>query len=212
MAASVAAVDACHKAPPPPPPAPAFNADSAKRVADSIAAANAAKARAQREADSAAAAARARADSIAAAQRRAAEAAAAARAAAEAAAKETAELRTVLTTMVHFDFDKADLRDDAKADLDAKLPILRSNPAVTLRIAGNTDDRGSEEYNLALGQRRAVSAKQYLVDRGIAATRIETISYGLERKLCQEKTEACWAQNRRDEFEITAGGDNIKKP
>jgi peptidoglycan-associated lipoprotein len=206
---SVVMVDACHKAPPPAPAAPAPNQDSIARA--QAAAAAAAKAAADAAAAKAAAdkAAADAAAAKAAADRAAADAAA--RALADA-ARDLAAMTTTLKAVVHFDYDKAELRDDSKATLDAKLPILRANPAVTLRIAGNTDDRGSDEYNLALGQRRALAAKQYLVDRGIAASRIETISNGLERKLCQEENESCWSQNRRDEFEITAGGNNLKKP
>ena len=183
--------------------------DSIARAKAAADAAARSRSRCRREAAADAAAAKAAADAAAA---KAAADAAAARAAAEAAARDLAAMTATLTAVVHFDYDKSELRDDAKSSLDAKLPIMRANPAVTLRIAGNTDDRGSDEYNLALGQRRALAAKQYLVDRGIAANRIETISYGLEHKLCQEKNDACWSQNRRDEFEITAGGNNLKKP
>ena len=81
-----------------------------------------------------------------------------------------------------------------------------------MRIAGHADERGSTEYNLALGTQRAAQAKRYLVERGVAAARIETTSFGEERPVCTENTEACWAQNRRDEFEITAGGPMFTKP
>jgi len=93
--------------------------------------------------------------------------------------------------------------------LDAKLPILRANPNMRIRIEGNCDDRGSEEYNLALGQRRAAAAKRYLTDFGIDAGRIDIISYGHERPVCSQGSDECWSQNRRDEFVIVAGGDNI---
>src|SRR6185312_14892320 len=98
----------------------------------------------------------------------------------------------------------------ARATLDAKIAALSANPDVKLRVAGNTDDRGSDEYNLALGQRRAASAKRYLTDHGITADRIDVISYGEERPVATGEDEAAWSQNRRDEFEITAGGDNLK--
>jgi peptidoglycan-associated lipoprotein len=149
-------------------------------------------------------------DSLAAidAARRAEEAAARARAdsAAKAAAAQAA-MRASLTAVIHFDFDKSDLRPEDQAVLDAKVPILMANPSVTLRIAGNTDERGSTEYNLALGQRRAATAKRYLTDHGVPDARLETVSYGEERPLCTDHDESCWSQNRRDEFTITAGAD-----
>ena len=123
-----------------------------------------------------------------------------------------ANVRNMLIAVVHFDLDQADLRSDATAALDAKIPILQANPTVTLRIAGHTDERGSDEYNLALGQRRAAAAKRYLVEHGIAESRLETISYGEERPVAQGHDEDAWAQNRRAEFEITAGGQTLKRP
>lgn len=189
---SVVALDACHRKQPvvAPTPAPTPNQDSidaARRRADSIAAAEAAAARQ-----------RALQDSIANAN-------AAASAAAEG-------LRTTLTQAIHFDFDRSDLRDDARAALDAKVPVLQANPSVTLRITGNTDERGSTEYNLALGERRAAEAKRYLTAHGIADGRIETVSNGEEKPLCTDHDESCWSQNRRDEFAITAGGDRLVRP
>jgi peptidoglycan-associated lipoprotein len=79
-------------------------------------------------------------------------------------------------------------------------------------VSGHTDERGSDEYNLALGQRRAAAAKAYLVQHGIADSRIETISYGEERPVAQGSDDAAYAQNRRAEFEITAGGQMLRKP
>lgn len=150
--------------------------------------------------------ARQRADSIAAAERAARETAAASdrRSAGEAAA--------VLAQKVYFDYDRDNLRDDARATLDAKVPILIANPSVTLAITGHTDERGTAEYNLALGQRRAAAAKQYLVQHGIADSRIETVSYGEERPVAQGSDEGAYAQNRRAEFEITAGPQTLKAP
>jgi peptidoglycan-associated lipoprotein len=192
-ALSVAAISACHKTPPAPAPTPATrgpDADSARRAQEDAAR--------RAEADRLA---RARADSIANAQRMAADAASAA-----------ATLRSTLTATVHFDYDQADLRPDDKATLDAKIPILQANTGVTIRISGHTDERGSDEYNLALGQRRAAAAKAYLVQHGIADARIETISYGEERPIAQGSDDSAYAQNRRAEFEITAGGNSLKKP
>jgi len=83
---------------------------------------------------------------------------------------------------------------------------------VAIRISGHADERGSSEYNLALGQRRAAAAKRYLVERGVAESRVETTSFGEERPACTSADESCYAQNRRDEFEITAGGPNLVRP
>ena len=147
------------------------------------------------------AAARRRADSIAAAE-----------ASMRDAAGVAASLRTTLTATVHFEYDQSDLRPEDKALLDAKIPILQANTGVTIRVAGHTDERGSDEYNLALGQRRAAAAKAYLVQHGIAESRIETISYGEERPVAQGSDEGAFGQNRRAEFEITAGGQNLRRP
>ncbi len=124
----------------------------------------------------------------------------------------TEEVRTMLATMIHVDFDRATLRGEDTGVLDDKIKILQANPNVHIRISGHCDERGSDEYNLALGNRRATAAKQYLVSHGIDASRIETVSYGEERPLAQGHDESAWTQNRRDEFEITAGGDALTKP
>jgi peptidoglycan-associated lipoprotein len=114
-----------------------------------------------------------------------------------------------LAAMIHFDYDKADVRSEDQALLDHKAAILQANSNVKLRIGGHTDDRGSDEYNLALGNRRAAAAKRYLENKGIDGSRLEAVSYGEERPLAQGNDEGAWSQNRRDEFEITAGGDNL---
>jgi len=113
--------------------------------------------------------------------------------------------RDVLTEMVFFDFDMAEIRPDARASLDAKVQILREESNVRLRIEGHADERGSTEYNLALGLRRAEAVKNYFVSFGLSADRFETISYGEERPLVRESSEAAWARNRRGEFQILAG-------
>jgi peptidoglycan-associated lipoprotein len=118
--------------------------------------------------------------------------------------------RNVLTQMTFFDFDKADLSDQDRTALDAKLPILAANPAVQIRVDGNCDDRGSDEYNLALGQRRATASKRYLIDHGIEEMRITVISFGKERPIATGDTEGAWAQNRNDQFEIVSGGDQLR--
>jgi peptidoglycan-associated lipoprotein len=110
-----------------------------------------------------------------------------------------------LTATVYFDYDRSDITDETRTKLDAKVPILTQNGAVKIRIAGHTDSRGSDEYNLALGQRRAAAAKRYLTDRGIDGSRIEIVSFGEERPTCSDESDTCFSRNRRDEFEITAG-------
>jgi peptidoglycan-associated lipoprotein len=135
-----------------------------------------------------------------------------ARAAEEAARRNSESLRATLAAPINFDFDRSELRDDARASLDAKIPILLANSNVTIRIGGHADERGSSEYNLALGQRRAATAKRYLVERGVAEGRIETTSFGEERPVCTESAEMCWSQNRRDEFEMTGGGPTLSPP
>ncbi len=153
-------------------------------------------------------------DSIAAFEKRRADSIAAAAAAAEAAAKEAAlrATRATLAAAVYFEYDSDELSGDARSTLDAKLPILRANPGLRLRIAGNTDERGSDEYNLALGQRRAAAVKRYLSDQGIDGDRMDIISYGEERPAVTESNEEAWRMNRRAEFEITAGGDQLVAP
>ena len=120
--------------------------------------------------------------------------------------------RATLNAPVYFDYDAADLRDDARGVLEAKLPILTANAGLRIRIAGHTDSRGSDEYNLALGQRRASAVKDWLTGRGIDGGRIEIVSFGEERPGCTEEAESCWSQNRRAEFEVTAGGERLTVP
>jgi peptidoglycan-associated lipoprotein len=121
-------------------------------------------------------------------------------------------VRTLFGTMIHFDYDRANLRSDDAAVLDQKVAILQANSGLRIRVSGHCDERGSDEYNLALGNRRANTAKQYLVSHGIEAGRIETTSYGKERPLDPAHNEQAWATNRRDEFEILSGGDNLRQP
>jgi len=172
-------------------------------------------------ADSAAAAARARADSEAAAQAERDRQAAAERERAEqqrradslaALARSSEEVRSTLATMIHFDYDKSNVRSDDTGALDQKVAILQANPELRIRVGGHCDERGSDEYNLALGNRRAQSAKQYLVSHGIDAGRIETQSWGEEKPLVDGHDESAWSQNRRDEFEVISGGDNLRRP
>lgn len=156
------------------------------------------------------------ADAAEAAKRAAAEAAAkaaAAKAAADAAAREAAAVaaaKAAFATPVYFDYDKSDIRDDQKATLEAKLPVFQANADMRIRVAGHTDNRGSDEYNLALGQRRAAEVKRYLVARGIDAGRIDVVSFGEERPAVAQDNEDAWGKNRRDEFEIIAGANPFK--
>jgi peptidoglycan-associated lipoprotein len=99
-----------------------------------------------------------------------------------------------------FDYDKADVRTDARDALSQTAQFLRSYPQLKVVIEGHCDERGSTEYNLALGDRRAASAKQFLVSLGITADRMETVSYGKERPFCSASAEQCWQQNRRAHF------------
>lgn len=103
---------------------------------------------------------------------------------------------------IYFEFDKSTLTPMAQDTLMRHAAWLRENADVTVTIEGHCDDRGTNEYNLALGDRRADSAKAFLVDLGIAASRLTTISYGEERPLCMEQNEECWAKNRRGHFAI----------
>ena len=190
VALTLFAVSACKKKPEPAPvptPPPSAPVAVAPRVnQDSIDAA-------RRAADAAAAKAATDAD----ARRR---------------ATEMESVRNAIAAKVYFDFDKDEIRDDQKVTLDAKVGILNANTAVRLRIAGHTDNRGSDEYNLALGQRRAASVQRYLVSRGLNASRFETVSFGEERPAAQGENEDAWSKNRRAEFEIIAGGDNLRMP
>ena len=108
---------------------------------------------------------------------------------------ESAALRDVF-----FDFDRYDVRTGDKGTLDENAKWLKTNQGALLLIEGHADERGTNEYNLALGERRAKATRDYLVSVGIDAGRITVISYGEERPGCTEKTEACWAKNRRAHF------------
>jgi peptidoglycan-associated lipoprotein len=104
---------------------------------------------------------------------------------------------------IYFDFDRYDLRAEARATLKANAGWLKANPAARVEIEGHADERGTNEYNLALGAKRAQAAKDYLVTLGIATGRLSTISYGEEVPVCKEKTEECWQKNRRARFVVT---------
>ena len=100
----------------------------------------------------------------------------------------------------YFDFDKADIRPDARDALAKTADLLRNYPSIRVTIEGHCDERGSTEYNLGLGDRRANAVKNYLISLGISADRMSTVSFGKEKPFCMESNEACWQQNRRGHF------------
>ncbi|MFI5279639.1 MAG: peptidoglycan-associated lipoprotein Pal [Gemmatimonadales bacterium] len=104
---------------------------------------------------------------------------------------------------VHFDYDRFDIKPEDQAVLDRKVAVLRANPRLELQVEGHCDERGPDEYNLALGERRAAATKRWLVEHGIADTRLTIISYGEERPADPGHTEEAWAKNRRAEFRVT---------
>jgi peptidoglycan-associated lipoprotein len=101
---------------------------------------------------------------------------------------------------VHFDFDRYDIRPDAATALDANARVLRARGNYLLLIEGHCDERGTSEYNLALGERRAKAAMNALVSRGVDTRRITVVSYGEDRPQCRDRNDACWAKNRRARF------------
>lgn len=103
---------------------------------------------------------------------------------------------------IHFDFDKYDIREDMRSTLDSIAVWLKKNRGVNILIEGHCDERGTNEYNLALGDKRAKATKDYLFSLGVASNRINTISYGEEKPLCTEQNEDCWQRNRRAHFVI----------
>ncbi len=112
------------------------------------------------------------------------------------------EINEIESTMIHFDFDKADLKPEAREILKKLAEWLLNHPEFNIRIEGYCDERGTEEYNLALGQRRADAAKRYLIELGVDPDRITTISYGEENPIDPRHCEEAWAKNRRDEFKL----------
>lgn len=123
----------------------------------------------------------------------------------EEAARAAAAARATLIEMIHFDYDQFSIRPDARALLEAKLPILQEDPTIRLRIDGHADERGSDEYNLALGLRRAQAVKDFLAGYGIDPNRLEVRSFGENSPLDNRSNEEAWARNRRAEFQILAG-------
>jgi peptidoglycan-associated lipoprotein len=130
----------------------------------------------------------------------------------DAAMETTRRLTAELGTLIHFDTDQDAIKPEDVPVLDSKAAILKANPGVRIRISGHADDRGSDEYNLVLGNKRALAAKRYLESKGVEASRIEVTSLGEERPVDPAASESAWAKNRRAEFEITAGGDRLVQP
>jgi peptidoglycan-associated lipoprotein len=113
--------------------------------------------------------------------------------------------QATLEERIHFDLDRSDLSPEAKAILSSKVEIMRSATSVSLRIDGHADERGSDEYNLALSTRRAAEATRFLVSQGIDAARLETVGYGEEQPMDPASSEAAWAANRRADFRVSGG-------
>lgn len=201
LAAVVLSV-ACNRAPPPVAASPQPTAAELalqRRAQDSVDAARRATADSLERARVARLAARARADSIEQARLVAATAARAA------AARQDAALREELGVMVHFDVARAVIQPDGRAALDRKVAILKANPDVRVRITGACDDRGSDAYNQALGDRRAAAVMRYLVAQGVEAGRLEAVSVGESAPIDVGSGETAWARNRRAEFLIVSG-------
>ena len=107
------------------------------------------------------------------------------------------DFRVNVGDTVHFEFDQYNVQEGDKTILGRQAAWLAKYPAVRVTVEGHADERGTREYNLALGARRANAVKEYLVSQGVSTARVETVSYGKERPICTQSDEACWAQNRR---------------
>ena len=117
------------------------------------------------------------------------------------------DFRVNVGDTVHFGYNEYSIQDTDKAVLGRQAAWLAKYPAVRISVEGHCDERGTREYNLALGARRANAVKEYLVSQGVSTGRLETISYGKERPVCTDSNEGCWAQNRRG-VSVVAGGAN----
>ncbi len=180
----IAAVAAACKPPAPLPPRPVRDGNRDSLIADSIA--------------------RWRADSIRhaelARQERAADSLKRARENEQRDAVDNTDEMAILRATIYFEYDRADLSEAAKDLLAAKIPILQARPTLSIMITGHTDSRGSSEYNIALGLRRAAMVKEWLVNNGLESSRIEIMSMGEERPAVLGEGEHAWSQNRRAEF------------
>lgn len=125
---------------------------------------------------------------------------------------ERAALVNELAETIHFDYDQFTINADDTARLDRKAAIMKANAGLRIRVTGHADERGSDEYNLALGMKRAVAAKEYLARLGVDGSRIEVASLGREVPVDPSSNEAAWAKNRRGEFEAIAGAQSLVAP
>jgi len=118
------------------------------------------------------------------------------------------DFRVNVGDTVHFDFDQYNVKDSDRTILTRQAAWLAKYPPVRVTVEGHCDERGTREYNLALGARRANAVKEFLVSQGVSTARVETVSYGKERPICTQSDEACWAQNRRGTTTITGGANS----
>ncbi len=113
-------------------------------------------------------------------------------------------VQTITDGVVYFDFDKFDIREEYRASLQEKADLMKAHPSIRVRIEGNCDARGTQEYNLALGERRARAAYEYMVMLGVNPDQLELISYGEDRPAVEGTGPEVWAKNRRDDFRVVA--------
>lgn len=118
------------------------------------------------------------------------------------------DLKVNVGDTVHFGYDKSDINDEARTVLQRQAAWLQRYPQVRVTVEGHCDERGTREYNLALGARRANAVKEFLTSLGVSQARVDTISYGKERPVCSDSSDGCWAQNRRGVTTITAGASS----
>ena len=118
------------------------------------------------------------------------------------------DFRVNVGDTVHFDYNAYDVKDQDKGTLQRQAAWLAKYPEVRVTIEGHCDERGTREYNIALGARRANAVKEYLVSIGVSSARVDTTSYGKERPICTESTESCWAQNRRGVTTLAGGASS----
>ena len=118
------------------------------------------------------------------------------------------DLRVNVGDTVHFALDQYNVEESDKALLGRQAAWLQKYPSVRVTVEGHADERGTREYNLALGARRANAVKEYLVSQGVSTGRVETVSYGKERPVCTDSSESCWSQNRRGVTIVTGGANS----
>lgn len=119
---------------------------------------------------------------------------------------------STITDRIHFDYNVSDIKPEDRSRLDTKAQVMKQFNGVRIRVTGHCDERGSDQYNIALGMRRANAAKNYLVQSGIDPSRIEVASLGREMPIDPASNDEAWAKNRRDEFDIIAGSQSLRAP